>query len=51
MISYFKRLGINAIEIMPFNEFEGKESWGYNLDFYFAPDKYFMDRKYPEGVH
>lgn len=40
-ISYFKRLGINAIEIMPFNEFEGNESWGYNPDFYFAPDKYY----------
>lgn len=40
-ISYFKRLGINAIELMPFNEFEGNESWGYNPDFYFAPDKYY----------
>src|SRR5690606_26716487 len=27
--------------IMPFNEFEGNESWGYNPDFYFAPDKYY----------
>ncbi len=26
---------------MPFNEFEGNESWGYNPDFYFAPDKYY----------
>ena len=40
-LSYFKRLGINAIEIMPFNEFEGNLSWGYNPDFYFAPDKYY----------
>lgn len=40
-IGYLKRLGINAIEIMPFNEFEGNESWGYNPDFYFAPDKYY----------
>lgn len=40
-ISYLKRLGVNAIEIMPFNEFEGNESWGYNPDFYFAPDKYY----------
>jgi 1,4-alpha-glucan branching enzyme len=23
-------MGINAIEIMPFNEFEGNNSWGYN---------------------
>lgn len=40
-LSYFKRLGVNAIEIMPFNEFEGNDSWGYNPDFYFAPDKYY----------
>ena len=40
-LSYFKRLGINAIEVMPFNEFEGNSSWGYNPSFYFAPDKYY----------
>src|SRR5688572_25936802 len=40
-LSYFKRLGINAIEIMPFNEFEGNNSWGYNPDFFLAPDKYY----------
>ena len=38
-IDYFKRLNINAIHIMPFNEFEGDDSWGYNPSFYFAPDK------------
>lgn len=38
-LPYLKRLGINAIELMPFNEFEGNESWGYNPSFYFAPDK------------
>jgi 1,4-alpha-glucan branching enzyme len=26
---------------MPFNEFEGNLSWGYNSSFYFAPDKYY----------
>lgn len=40
-LGYLKRLGINAIELMPFNEFEGNNSWGYNPDFYFAPDKYY----------
>jgi 1,4-alpha-glucan branching enzyme len=40
-LNYLKTLGINAIEIMPFNEFEGNISWGYNPDFYFAPDKYY----------
>lgn len=40
-LNYLKKLGINAIELMPFNEFEGNISWGYNPDFYFAPDKYY----------
>jgi len=40
-LGYLKNLGVNAIEIMPFNEFEGNLSWGYNPDFYFAPDKYY----------
>lgn len=38
-ISYFKRLGINAIELMPIMEFGGNNSWGYNPQFMFAPDK------------
>jgi 1,4-alpha-glucan branching enzyme len=38
-ISYLKTLGVNAIELMPFNEFEGNNSWGYNPSFYFATDK------------
>ncbi|MFL5809367.1 MAG: alpha-amylase family glycosyl hydrolase [Flavisolibacter sp.] len=40
-LNYLKTLGINAIEVMPFNEFEGNSSWGYNPSFYFAPDKYY----------
>jgi 1,4-alpha-glucan branching enzyme len=40
-LNYLKNMGVNAIEIMPFNEFEGNDSWGYNPDFYFAPDKYY----------
>ena len=40
-LSYFKRLGINAIELMPISEFEGNNSWGYNPMTYFAPDKYY----------
>lgn len=40
-LSYLKRLGINAIELMPFNEFEGNLGWGYNPNFYFAPDKFY----------
>ena len=38
-LDYFQRLGVNAIELMPFNEFEGNNSWGYNPSFFFAPDK------------
>ncbi|MFW5754238.1 MAG: alpha-amylase family glycosyl hydrolase, partial [Marinilabiliaceae bacterium] len=38
-LDYLERLGVNAIELMPFNEFEGNDSWGYNPSFYFATDK------------
>jgi len=38
-IPYLKALGVNAIELMPFNEFEANDSWGYNPSFYFATDK------------
>lgn len=38
-LDYIKELGINAIHVMPVSEFEGNSSWGYNPNFYFAPDK------------
>ncbi|MFT3846016.1 MAG: alpha-amylase family glycosyl hydrolase [Lacibacter sp.] len=38
-LGYIKRLGFNAIELMPINEFDGNESWGYNPYYFFAPDK------------
>jgi hypothetical protein len=38
-LDYIENLGITAIELMPVNEFEGNNSWGYNPSFYFAPDK------------
>jgi glycosidase len=40
-LNYFSKLGVTAIEIMPFNEFESNESWGYNPSYYFAPDKFY----------
>jgi 1,4-alpha-glucan branching enzyme len=40
-LGYLKRLGINAIELMPVSEFEGNLSWGYNPNYYFAVDKYY----------
>ncbi|MDE5877300.1 MAG: hypothetical protein K2H47_07385 [Muribaculaceae bacterium] len=38
-LPYLKSLGVNAIELLPINEFNGNISWGYNPNFYFAPDK------------
>jgi len=38
-LDYLEDLGVNTIELMPINEFEGNDSWGYNPSFYFAPDK------------
>ena len=43
-LDYLERIGINAIELMPTNEFEGNSSWGYNPNYYFAPDKYYGPR-------
>jgi 1,4-alpha-glucan branching enzyme len=40
-IKYLKRLGVNAIELMPVTEFNGNDSWGYNPTFMFAPDKFY----------
>lgn len=38
-LPYLKALGVNAVELMPIMEFNGNNSWGYNTNFYFAPDK------------
>ena len=38
-LSYISDLGFNAIELMPITEFSGNDSWGYNPNFMFAPDK------------
>jgi 1,4-alpha-glucan branching enzyme len=38
-LDYLQNLGITCIELMPINEFEGNDSWGYNPSFYFAHDK------------
>lgn len=40
-LDYLQTLGINAVELMPFSEFEANSSWGYNPSFYFAVDKYY----------
>ncbi|MEX0843624.1 MAG: alpha-amylase family glycosyl hydrolase, partial [Balneolaceae bacterium] len=40
-LDYLERLGVNAIELMPVNEFDGNLSWGYNPSFHLALDKYY----------
>ncbi len=40
-LDYLDSLGINAIELMPVHEFEGNDSWGYNVSFHMALDKYY----------
>jgi len=40
-LSYLVNLGVNAVELMPVNEFEGNDSWGYNTNYMFALDKYY----------
>jgi len=58
-IPYLKELGVNAVELMPFNEFEGSDGWGYNPSFYFAPEnsygtgadfKDFIDECHTNGI-
>jgi len=38
-IPYLKKLGINAVELLPVMEFNGNSSWGYNTNGYMALDK------------
>ncbi|MDX1637565.1 MAG: alpha-amylase family glycosyl hydrolase [Balneolaceae bacterium] len=40
-LDYLKRLGVNAIELMPVMEFDANSSWGYNPTFHVATDKYY----------
>lgn len=50
-IPYLKELGVNAVELLPINEFNGNISWGYNPNFYFAPDKaYGTPQDYKEFI-
>jgi len=40
-LSYLQSLGVNAIELMPIQEFEANDSWGYNPSYHMALDKYY----------
>ena len=44
-LDYLEALGINAVELMPVQEFEGNDSWGYSTYGYFAMDKAYGTRK------
>ncbi|MBO5312141.1 MAG: hypothetical protein J6A91_08825 [Bacteroidales bacterium] len=43
-IDYLRNLGVNAIELMPIQEFDGNDSWGYGPHAYFAMDKAYGTR-------
>ncbi len=58
-LDYISNLGVNAIEFMPVNEFDGNESWGYNPALHGALDKYygtpedfkrFVDEAHKRGI-
>ncbi len=50
-LQYLYHLGVNAIELMPIMEFNGNNSWGYNTNFYMAPDKaYGTPKEYKEFI-
>jgi len=54
-LDYLKNLGITAVELMPITEFDGNDSWGYNPNHYFAPDKAYgssdMYKKFIDECH
>ncbi len=44
-LDYIENLGVNAVELMPIQEFDGNLSWGYNPNHWFALDKYYGTRE------
>lgn len=50
-LDYLKSLGVNAIELMPVQEFDGNDSWGYNPCFFFALDKAYGTKKNVQRLH
>lgn len=58
-LDYLCDLGINAIELMPIQEFPGDEGWGYNPRYYFAVEssygstadlKHLIDECHARGI-
>lgn len=54
-LDYLKSLGVTAVELMPIQEFDGNDSWGYNPSHFFAPDKAYgsadMYKKFIDECH
>lgn len=44
-LDYIENLGVNAVQLMPVQEFDGNLSWGYNPNHWFALDKYYGTRE------
>ena len=44
-LDYIENLGVNAVQLMPVQEFDGNLSWGYNPNHYFALDKAYGTRE------
>lgn len=58
-LDYLQELGINAIELMPVNEYPGDYSWGYKVRHFFATEssygstedlKRFLDECHSRGI-
>ncbi|MEA5451718.1 alpha-amylase family glycosyl hydrolase [Leptolyngbya sp. CCNP1308] len=58
-LDYLCELGINAIELMPIQEFPGEHGWGYNTHHYFSPEstygkskdfKHLVDECHSRGI-
>jgi 1,4-alpha-glucan branching enzyme len=58
-LEHLKKLGVNAIQIMPIGEFAGERSWGYNPAHIFSVEisyggplafKQFIKRAHQEGI-
>ena len=44
-LDYISGLGVNAVQLMPVQEFDGNLSWGYNPNHWFALDKFYGTRE------
>ena len=58
-LDYLAGLGVDMIEVLPANEFQGSYSWGYNPSFPYAPEssygspddmKHFVDQAHARGI-